>query len=191
VFPDWPPLLTVFWTATLSALAAYVLLFIARREVALRMRRLGWSAAVVLVIRLGISVPGYANDAGDVPLTPVAAASLAPDFALTVVAAVSAAALLPCGRIWLCRAEARTLQQQLHTACAGLFLGYDEPAPGRFQFTAKAGTWRLRMVSITKGVQLLVLPRVAGPGKVMLLVQWLAKQYPGPVPRIHIVLKKE
>jgi hypothetical protein len=168
-----------FWGSATGVLAVYVGLFIVtRRDVTLRPRRLGWLAVIVLGIRLALLLFGEPLE------TPI-------DVGLMGIAVAGATGLLPCARVWLFRAQAETLRQQLQTACAGLFLGLDEPMPGRFQFTAKAGTWRLRMVELSKRVQLVVLPRVAGPGKVTLLVQWLSKQYPGPVPRVHIVLKKE
>jgi hypothetical protein len=76
-------------------------------------------------------------------------------------------------------------------ACSRLFLNCSESQPGDFALTAKERTWRLRIVKLSHRVQLVILPAAAGPGKVSLLVQWFSKQYPGPVPRFHIVLKQE
>jgi hypothetical protein len=184
VFPEGALLFAGFWGTAAGVVAIYVALFLlARREVTLRPRRLGWFAVIILGIRVAIMMFGDPLDKPvDIGLV---------DTVLTGFVVAGAAGLLPCGRVWLFKTEFQTLRNQLQTACSGLFLACAEPLPGHFQFTAKAGTWRLRIIGISKRVQLVVLPRVAGPGKVTLLVQWLSKQYPGPVPSVHIVLKKE
>jgi hypothetical protein len=179
VFHEGDLLLAVFWGIAIGLVTFYIALFlITRREVTLRPQRLGFLAVIVLIIRLVIMVFGFPIE------TPV-------DIVLTGIVVAGAVGLLLCGRTWLFRTDSQTLRKNLQGACTGLFLNCAEPQPGRFQFTAKAETWRLHMIGITHGVQLVVLPRVVGPGKVTLLVQWLSKEYPGPVPRVHIVLKKE
>jgi hypothetical protein len=105
-----------------------------------------------------------------------------------VLGGVTALALLAARRVWLVRETAETLREQIQTVCRGLFLAVQEARPGRLQLAAR-GEPALRLRRLTPRVQLLVLCRVAGPGKVALLCDWLAKQYPGPVPRVRIVLK--
>jgi hypothetical protein len=166
----------VFWPAGGILLAAYVGLYLCRREVSLRPRRLGVFAAVVLLARLALLlVWPWAG-----PL----------DVTLACVSGVAAVALLPLGRTWLLREEAATLRQRLHEASGGLFLPYTESEPGRLVFTAKGASWRLRLGAVSRWSQLVVLPP-APTGKMALLVHWLSKQYPGPVPRVRIVLRRE
>ena len=177
MFPEGFPV-AWFWLIATGTSTVYVLLFLcARRPVSLRLRRLGSFLLVVLVLRLGIILLGY-------PLTRQL------DTAQTGCAFVGAWGLmLP--RVWLVRAEAETLRQQILTACAGLFLEFTEPLPSRLSLISKDRSWPLRLINLGRDLQLIVLPRLSGLGKVTLLVQWLSKQYPGPIPRLHIVLKKE
>jgi hypothetical protein len=177
VFPE-GFLLVWFWLIAAGTTAAYVFLFLcSRRQVSLRLRRMGCWLLVLLGSRLGIVLLGY-------PLTTQL------DIGLTACAFVGAwGFLMP--RIWLIRAETQTLRQEIQTACAGLFLEFTEPLPGHWLLISKARSWPLRLINLGRNLQLIVLPRASGPGKVTLLVQWLSKQYPGPVPRLHIVLKKE
>jgi hypothetical protein len=179
VFPEELVWLAVFWWVATGVLAVYLALFLlARRPVALRLGRLEWFALTVIVFRLGMVLMGY-------PLEALADMTW---FGITLLAAV---ALRFGSRAWLVRAEAGTLREQIETACRGLFLECAEPAPGEFVFTHKGNRWRLCVRGFGKQTQLVILPRVVGPGKVALLVHWLSKQYPGPIPRIRIVLKKE
>jgi hypothetical protein len=48
----------------------------------------------------------------------------------------------------------------------------------------------LRAVSIASGIQLLVLPYPPPQGKIGLLLNWLERQYPGPLPRPRVVLRR-
>jgi len=48
----------------------------------------------------------------------------------------------------------------------------------------------LRVRPLGRRFVLVRLPRAGGQKKVALLVQWFGKQYPGPVPRVRIVLQR-
>jgi hypothetical protein len=173
VFPDG------LWWGAAAVLAAYTLLFLlTRRPVSLRPRRLGCLVLVAGGLRLILLLCGY-------PLERFG------EQILTGAVLLSGVALLLSARIWLLRVAREALREQIEMACRGLFLECKEPAPGDFHLSARGKTWRLRMVSLSRRTQLILLPRVTEPGKVALLVQWLSKQYPGPVPKIHIKLKKE
>ena len=165
------------WAAGGVVVGGYVLLFLfARRPVTLRLARAGWLLAILVGLRLLAILAG-------VPLQgPL-------ELPLTVVLGVAALALLLARRVWLVRATAEELRKQIETVCRGLFLGVQEPKPGRLQLSTR-GEPALRLRKLVSRVQVLVLCRVAGPGKVALLCSWLAKNYPGPVPRIRIVLKR-
>jgi hypothetical protein len=176
VFAD--GLLAGFWGGAAVLVGGYVALFLlARRPVSLQLRRLGWLFLAVLVLCLVLLLCSPAPG----PF----------DLALAGVALVGGVALWSAGRVWVLRAEAAVLREQIQTACRGLFLELAESKPGLFLLTAKANTWPLRVIGLGRRLQLVVVPRVAGPSKAGLLVHWLSMQYPGPVPRIHIVLRKE
>jgi hypothetical protein len=167
-----------FWGGTAVLVGGYVALFLlVRRPVSLRLRRLGWLFLAVFVLRLVLLLSSPAPGRFDL--------------ALAAVALVGGVGLWSAGRVWLLRADAAGLREQIRTACRGLFLELAESKPGLFLLTAKANTWPLRVMGLGRRLQLVVVPRVAGPSKAALLVHWLSMQYPGPVPRIHFVLKKE
>jgi len=179
VSPEGSLRLVGLWSSAAVALAAYLaLFFLAHRPVTLRLRRLGGLALVIAGVRLTL-----------VPLGDSLANRT--DIGLTGIALLGGVGLWLGGRVWLVRGETAVLREEVRMACDGLFLECAEPRAGLFVFTTKVGTWRLRLLALSRRMQLVVLPRVDVPSKVALLVQWLSKQYPGPVPRLHIVLRKE
>ena len=131
----------------------------------------------VLVVRAGLLLAGFLPE-------PWIDASLA---GIVILFAVSRPWT---ARVWLIRVTAKDFREQIGTACRGLFLPCEEEQHGRFLFSAAGSTLNLRMYSIGRRLQLVVLPPVAGQGKVTLLVSWLSKQFPGPVPRVRIILKR-
>jgi hypothetical protein len=163
------------WIAGAAVVGGYVLLFLAaRRPVSLRLPRLGGLLATLAVLRLALIAAGTSLDSVGETIG-------------TTLTGIAALALLLARRVWIVRATAAELREQVETVCRGLFLGA-EATPSRLQLAA-SGKPVLRLVKLAPRMQLLVLPRVAGPGKVALLCNWLAKQYPGPVPRVRIILK--
>jgi hypothetical protein len=154
----------------------YLLLFmLARRPAALRLARLGCLLTALVALRLVLAVGGATLQAPA-------------EVAATVLLGAAAGALLLGRRVWLVRATAGEFREQILTACRGLFLGVHE-GEGRYRLAATDGP-ALRLWTLAARLQLLVLCRVTGPGKVALLCGWLAKQYPGPVPRLRITLKR-
>jgi hypothetical protein len=179
VFPDDSPALAWLWYGAAAALAAYLAPFmLAKRPVSLRMRRLGGSALGVFLLRLLMIPLGVAME------MPV-------DCGLTAFCLLAGVGLWLAERVWLARVDEGSLREQIEAACRGLFLEYTEPQRGLFLLTARGFTWRLRLVRISRRMQLVVLPQAAELSKAALLLHWLSKQYPGPVPRLHINLKKE
>jgi hypothetical protein len=169
-------MLQALWVAGAVLAASYVLLFVlARRPVTLRPARLSCLLAGVVGLRLVLLAGG---EPLEVPW----------ELAGTVLLGVVAVALVLGRRVWLVRATAQELRGQIETGCRGLFLGVREVHPGRLELAAR-GEPALGVRRLAARVQVLVLCRAAGPGKVTLLLSWLAKQYPGPVPRVRIVLK--
>lgn len=170
---NWP--VALGW-ATVAAGLGYIALFLlARRPVSLRAARLGGIAAAALVLRLILTA-----------WHPLAGA----DRGLVVMLLLAAVALRWGSRVWLVRATMAALRAQIEEACRRLFLACEAPAPGRFLLTARGDGRRLRVLTLGHRLQLVVLPRAAGHGKAALLVRWLSKQYPGPLPVMRRVLKE-
>lgn len=168
----------VLWAAGGITVGGYVLLFLfARRPVTLRLARVGWLLAILVGLRLVLAI--LAGEPFQGP----------PEIILTALLGVASLALLLSRRVWLVRATEKELREQIETVCRGLFLEVQELRPGRLQLSAR-GQPALRLRKLLSRVQVLVLCRVHGPGKVALLCSWLSKNYPGPVPRIRIVLNR-
>ncbi len=170
---QWPVLAA--WAVLAGALAAYLLAFALRREVSLRPARLAVLAAAAGTARLLLTALGY----------PVA---WPVDGGLTILLLASIVGLLAARRFWLVRATEEAVRVRIQSACGGLFLPLAEPVAGRLVVTARGQEHRLLLVRLGQELQGLVLCPRPDRGKVRLLVDWLAKQYPGPVPRVRITL---
>jgi hypothetical protein len=144
--------------------------------VALRVASFGWLALIVVALRLLLVPLGYTIE-GDW------------EWATCVVVFAAGLGLSLLRSLWLVRAAPQALAEQVQWACKGLFLSCTEER-NAFLLCEKGVTERLRWFSLSRGWQLLVLPPRAGAVKIALLIDWLAKQYPGPFPRMRIVLKK-
>ena len=147
------------------------------RPASLRLARLGWMGFAIILLRLGLVVQGYRLDPGF-------------DVGMAGATLLGALSCRLGARLWLVRAALEELHEQIATACRGLFLGCEELVPGHLLLSAKGIQRRLRIVSLGSRMQLLILPGATEQGKVALLIDWLSKQYPGPVPRLRIVLKR-
>ena len=164
------------WTAGAVVMGGYVLLFLlVKRPVSFRLGRFGWLLAIIVALRLLVVMVGVPVSS---PL----------EWIGIVLAGVTVLALLLARRVWLVRASAEELREQLETAFRGLFLTVRESLPGRLHL-ASNGKPILRLWRLAPRVQLMICSGAAEPGKVALFYSWLAKQYPGPVPRLRIILK--
>jgi hypothetical protein len=161
------------WLAGAGALAVYALLVIlSRRPVGLRLARLG-----VAALRLLLVARGY----------PMREALEWVAWSGTLAAALI---MNMCRRLWIVRVTADSLCEQVRWACAGLFLACAEDEK-TFRLGQQAADQILTFVSLSRNWQLLLLPKPGGSAKVVLLLDWLSKQYPGPLPKIRLVLKRE
>jgi hypothetical protein len=161
------------WLTFALTASVYLLLAAWRKDVSLRPVRLGWLAAAAVL--------------GRVILWPVS--SIVSWEWLPLVGCLIAAFIAPwIQRIWLIHADHSEFRQRLDDACRGLRLEYREVAPGKLDLVERQQVHRLRVGFLLTACVLIQLPRAARPSKVALLVDWLAKQYPGPIPRIHIHL---
>jgi hypothetical protein len=171
-----PPLSVWLWVAFAVALATYLFLAVVRQNVSLRPGRLGWLAAAAVV--------------GRAVLLPASSIGLW-EWLLLGACAVAAAVAPFANRIWLVRVSLDDFRQRLDDACRGLRLELPQSCPDRVELVERQQVHSLRMKSLSTKWLLIRLPRSTRPSKVALLVDWLSKQYPGPVPRIHIHLSRE
>jgi hypothetical protein len=164
------------WAVGALVVVGYVLLFVlARRPVSLRLARVGCLLVSLLSLRLVLAVAGMTFQG---TREVIGAALLG----------MAAVALVLAWRVWLVRATEDELRAQIQLTCQGLFLGVQEPQACRLQLAVQ-GKPTLHLKKLASRVTLLVRCRAEGSGKVALLCRWLAKQYPGPVPRLRISLK--
>jgi hypothetical protein len=163
------------WVSVAVVLSVYLLLFAAaRRPVSLRPGRLALLLSGAVLVRVLMAT------CGDELLWPL-------DGGLTVLALAGAGVLAAIRRFWLVRVTNHELREDLVLACRGLLLGLDEPLPHMLLVSART-EHRLFLGRFGPRLQCLLLCRRPAAGKVRLLVDWLAKQYPGPVPRVRITL---
>jgi hypothetical protein len=166
------------WMTGAGGLAVYALLVIlSRRPVGLRMARLGWLVLIVAALRLLLVPRGY---------------PMRETLEWVAWSGTLAAALIMnrCRRLWIVRVTADSLCEQVRWACTGLFLPCTEHQK-TFRLGHQEAGQILTFVSLSRNWQVLVLPKRGGPAKVVLLLNWLSKQYPGPLPRIRLVFKRE
>lgn len=154
--------------------AGYCLAFrLTRRSVTLRLGRLGWVLLVSSAASVGLLMLFEAsNRLWTVPAT-AAAVSLGP---------------LAFRRVWVFNVASDAFREAVEDGCARLFLRF---ASASSEFRAgdpKFDHEDLSFVTMGARLTLLRLPRRPSSGKTRLLVQWLSKQYPGPIPQIRIVL---
>jgi len=166
------------WVTGAGALAVYaILVILARRPVALRLSRLGWLVLIVAALRLLLVPLGYSMH-GTV------------EWIAWCGTLAAALVMSTCRRLWIVRVTADSLCEQVRWACKGLFLPCAE-GESTFRLGKSAESQTLAFVSIARNWQILVLPKRGGSAKMALFLNWLSKQYPGPLPRIRFVLKKE
>jgi len=165
-----------FWSSLGVAGAIYLLLAVWRENVSLRPLRIGSYAGAVaagrVILLWGLPLIGW-------EWLPMAGCLL-----------VAGAAPLVRGT-WLIRAAPDDFRRRMDDACRGLRLECRESTRGCLDLVERQQTHCVRIVAAGRACVLVQLPRVARPSKVALLVDWLAKQYPGPVPRIHIHLSEK
>lgn len=165
------------WLGASVWVAGALLCFAARsRSTALRISSLGRGVLIILALRLLLVVTGWtfmpARDGAFLLLLPLGIAPLAPV------------------DLWLVRAPRADVQATLETGCAGLLLPATEVTPGRWTLCARGQVRHAALLPLGGGLTLALLPSARGRGKVSLLINWLAKQYPGPFPRPRIRLAR-
>lgn len=94
-------------------------------------------------------------------------------------------------RIWFVRLSPTDYFDLAISACGGLFLPCVQSKPE--ELTLESGTRKeaLRVFSLTSKLLLTRVPPLNPRDKITLLVHWLGKTLPGPLPRIKIKLKRK
>jgi hypothetical protein len=164
------------WSLFAGAAVTYLLMAMWRKDVSLRPLRLGSIASAAVIARF---------------LLVVALAMAWWEWIAVALCLILVAAAHWTRQSWLIHADPREFRQRMDDACRGLRLEQREPSPGRLELVDRQQTSWLGVTVLFPAWLLVQLPRAARPSKVALLVDWLAKQYPGPVPRIHIRLSRE
>jgi hypothetical protein len=157
--------------------AALVCFALARPNTALHSRSVGVSAAVALVGYVVLLL---------LDTRPFGSAELVLFVLLLLLTLLRWASW----ELWLVRADVAAVEAQIATGCEGLFIRW-ERLPGQgVRLTARGDESRIRLRPLGGRLTWVILPRPPGRGKVTLLVNWLAKQYPGPFPRPRIHLQR-
>jgi hypothetical protein len=168
----------LWWVALGVLLVLTLLVGCRRRPVKIRLVSFGWWALIFVALRCLSAVVG----------DPVEA----PEEWWGLTATLAAGGILClCQRVWVVSASRETLCDQVQWGCQILFLHYTKSTTRTFLLTHKDVTQRLRLVALSRRWQVVILPKRRDSAKMALLVDWLSKQYSGPLPRFRIVLNKE
>jgi hypothetical protein len=171
------PVRLVLWGGVALAVALTAGCFaLARPQTALHSRSVGAGAAGALL--------GY------VALLLLDAHSFQrPELVLFVFLLLPALLLLVDWDLWLVRADVAAVVAQIAAGCDGLFI-QQVREPGGVRLAARGVESHIRLGTLGPRLTWMVLPRPRARGKVTLLVNWLANQYPGPFPRPRIRLQR-
>jgi hypothetical protein len=165
------------WWFAVAAVSTWVILTVVpARPVGVRFAPIGGLALTVAVLRLLLIPMGYPIEGFG-------------EWSAWIGTVLLGLGLVTCRRLWLVRTTPEALREQIEWACKGLFLTCTE-GKNEFVFSHKQASSRLSWFSVSSGWQLLRLPKRSDSAKVALLVDWLAKQYPGPFPRMRIAIGK-
>lgn len=167
------------WTFVAGAVAVPAALFVfARRRVGLRLERARWVVAAVVAVRAALIPAGYPMEIHALLLT------------LAAVLVIFTQQFHRADRIWLVRASRDEAHGQIVGACRRLFLECHTDVPDQYALISRdGGVGEIRVRRLATG-HLLLMIRGGRQGKSRLLLNWLGKQYPGPWPRPHIILKR-
>lgn len=161
------------WWVGLALLAAYLGLFAVRRDVAPRPAVVAGVVAAAVLARTALLPLGWS-------VVDWSALGLS-------LAALTGLYFLRAHRLVHARVE--EVRGEVDEACRRLFLPQEEVRPGHLLLTAK-GMTRVVRLRACGPFTVIGLPRTPGAGKLALFFGWLSKRYPGPVPRIRIVLTR-
>ena len=94
-------------------------------------------------------------------------------------------------RITLVRLAAKEFQELVQTGSARLLLQCEIISSRELVLTGRNRTASIHSFSVAPRILLVLTPTVRSTDKITLLLQWLPKVMPGPLPRIRIALKRK
>jgi hypothetical protein len=158
-------------------LVVYVGLFLLRKDVSLP----PWTTLTLMggavICRLALIPAGFGIDGTTLVLSVL--------FGVIVLAL-----MLGGGRPFFVHAPEASVRAEIDEACRRLFIQKEEPKPGELRLTAKGTTLVVWVMPQGRRSAMIFLPRTKGDGKLRLFFDWLAKRYPGPIPRLRVDLSK-
>ena len=162
-----------------APIAVYLAFFLlARRPTAIRVSRIG--KLIVLLITFGTLLTFLVAGSDD-PL----------NWPLTISCLVTGICLWPLSQILLVRLAADQFQELIHTGSTRLLLACETTGSRHLTLTGRTRTASIHSFAIAPRILITVMPAAHLRDKITLLVHWLPKVLPGPLPRIRIALKRK
>jgi hypothetical protein len=162
-----------------SPLLVYVVFFLlARRPTAIRCSRIG--KLIVLLITFSTLLT-FVVAGSDDPL----------NWPLTISCLVAGICLWPLSQIFLVRLATDQFQELVHTGSARLLLACETTGSRHVSLTGRTRSASIRSFPVAPRILIAVMPAAHPRDKITLLIRWLPKVLPGPLPRLRIVLKKK
>ena len=82
-------------------------------------------------------------------------------------------------------------QELVHTGSARLMLACETTSSRHVNLTGRTRSASIRSFPVAPRILIAVMPAAHPRDKITLLIRWLPKVLPGPLPRIRIVLKQK
>ena len=163
----------------LAPLALYVVLFLlARRPVRLTLARMG-------KYQIGLALVAAVAVFGTHGLAPSA------NLGVLVVYVTIGMLLQACRGVCLIRLSHAAYLDRIKSGCKRLLLSFElQEGETKVVLSGKDRIETLPIRQLTRRVLWTRFPARTTHDKISLLAQWLGKTLPGPLPRVHIVLKK-
>ncbi len=169
---------TILIWVFIPILVYLVFFLLARRPTAIRVSRIG--QLIVQFITFG-TVLTFLVAGPDDPL----------NWPLTISCLVTGICLWPLSQIFLVRLGADQFQELVHTGSTRLLLACETTGSRHLTLTGRTRTASIRSFPVAPRILIAVMPAAHLRDKITLLVQWLPKVLPGPLPRIRIALKRK
>lgn len=166
---------TLIWV--LSPLVIYLLFFLlAQRPTAVSCTRIGQLLVFLTILTTLLAVLVMEFDDLE-------------NWLLNIFFLVAGICLWPLSRISLVRLTTDQYQALVQTGSARLLLTCETTESSHLTLTGRTRTASIHLYPIAPRILIAVTPTVHFQDKITLLVHWLPKVLPGPLPRLRIVLK--
>ena len=159
-------------------LAIYLLCFLGcRRPASIRVSRVGrW---MIILIAVGSAIAALWPGSPEI------------DWGITIGCSVVAIMLCPFSNLALLRISENQYRELVETGSKGLMLSCQAHQPRQIILEGRSRTSSIQVICLTRRMLVTILPRAVPRDKITLLLQWLPKVLPGPLPRIRVVLKSK